>query len=429
MLVEGIRGAGKSLWWHALLSNQLRHTLAVGLGARGFGASLRVSAGWSNVSRTEYPDRDTLEDLLRKKHLPRLIWKTIIAVQTTDLQEIRSGQWTQRVSWVKAHPEELASAFRAANERLVSQKSKHLVLFDALDRTAGPWNEIRALLKGLLENLLELRSSPAIRAKAFIRPDMLDDPSVQAFPDASKVIASRVSLDWPKTDLYGLLWQYLGNADSGTTTFRKLAEAVSQPSIVRDEIWRMPDGLRSDEKQQRRLLERLAGPYMGPDRRRGITYVWLPSHLADVHEKVSPRSFLSALRHAASIDALDGQEYPLHWNAIKHGVGKASEYRVEELVEDYPWIRPVMEPLEDLVIPCERTDIVKRWKKGRVIDNILRLTDPRRPSRIDNEYDGLLVDLEEMGVFADIGEGRLNMPDVYRIGFRLRRRGGIKPVE
>jgi hypothetical protein len=257
---------------------------------------------------------------------------------------------------------------------------------------------------------------------------MLDDPSVQGFPDASKIIASRVSLDWPKTDLYGLLWQYLGNANEGASAFRRHAETIASGGGDRKGIWRMPDRLRSDEQQQRRLLERLAGPYMGPDRRRGITYVWLPSHLADVHEKVSPRSFLSAMRHAASFNRIAGQEYPLHWNAIKHGVGKASEYRVGELVEDYPWIRPLMTPLENLVIPCERMDIVKLWKKGKVIDTIRKLADSRRPSRIDSEYDGLLEDLEEMGVFDDIGKGRLNMPDVYRIGFRLRRRGGIKPV-
>lgn len=429
MLVEGMRGAGKSLWWHALLNDALRETVGAALGSRGFGARLLVSAGWSNVSRAEYPDRDTLEALLRAGHEPRLIWKTVILAQVADLEPAKSGKWAERVGWVKTHSEEVARSLREADSQLLSKREKHLVLFDALDRTAGTWDDIRALLKGLLEILLELRSTGAIRAKAFVRPDMLNDTSVQAFPDASKVVASRVSLDWTKTDLYGLLWQYLGNADDGSEAFRKYAEsAARKEGAIQNKIWRMPDPLRSDGEQQRALFERIAGPYMGQDRRRGITYVWLPNHLADVHGAVSPRSFLSALRHAAGCNPVPGHGCALHWNAIKYGVGKASGYRVGELTEDFPWIRPVMDPLEDLVIPCGRSEVFARWKKPDVIDAIRTLLDPRRPLRLASEHDGILQDLQEMGVFEDIGSGRLNMPDVYRIGFGLRRRGGIKPV-
>ena len=70
-----------------------------------------------------------------------------------------------------------------------------------------------------------VRGYRALRAKVFARPDMLDAPKVKDFPDASKVFASGTNLEWRTQDLYGLLFQYLGNASDETAAaaFRRIA--------------------------------------------------------------------------------------------------------------------------------------------------------------------------------------------------------------
>ncbi len=67
------------------------------------------------------------------------------------------------------------------------------------------------IVRGLLQVLLEFRSYKRIRPKAFLRADQLEDSSVAAFPDSSKVLSQKVELSWPRNELYGLLWQHLAN--------------------------------------------------------------------------------------------------------------------------------------------------------------------------------------------------------------------------
>src|SRR5690606_24032460 len=139
----------------------------------------------------------------------------------------------------------------------------------------------------------------------FLRIDQLEDSHVTAFPDASKVLASRVELTWPVTDLYGLLWQYLANAaHPWAETFRQLAGknfriqwATTQ--LQNDLVWRMSPDLVHDENTQRDLVHAITGKWMGRDHRRGFPYTWIPGHLADARGRTSPRSFLAALRAAA----------------------------------------------------------------------------------------------------------------------------------
>ena len=42
---------------------------------------------------------------------------------------------------------------------------------------------------------------------------------------------------------------------------------------------------------------------------------------------------------------------------------------------------------------------------------------------------GVLRDLKDLGVLDFIWDGRIQMPDIYRIAFGLGRRGGVKPLK
>jgi hypothetical protein len=279
------------------------------------------------------------------------------------------------------------------------------------------------LLKGLLQLVLDLRSTRAIRAKVFVRPDMVEDPEVVAFVDASKVIGSRVELTWPRHELYGLLSQYMGNAAQGADAFRDLRDGWTEQNGVH----KMPEALRSDETAQRALFGKIAGTAMGTNERRGLPFTWIPTHLGDASGIATPRSFLAALRTAAA-ETADGSSLALDWRSIHSGVRKSSEIRVAELGEDFPWTKPAMDALEGLVVPCARKELVNRWTARNVTRQLQELGAGEINKSARLGVQGLLRDLVEVGVLEVRSEDRYNIPDVYRVGFGLKRRGGVKPV-
>ena len=172
---------------------------------------------------------------------------------------------------------------------------------------------------------------------------------------------------------------------------------------------------------------------MGTDRRRGVPYLWIVNHLADGQGQTSPRSFLAAIREAAE-DSLQQRyrDYPraLHYESLKRAVQAASQIRINELDEDHPWIRELMKPLKSLLVPCTPDQFEDRWqtKFGQVPDKVPDLPE-RLPERLSKQgFQGVMNYLEQLGLITFMLDGRINMPDLYRLGFRLGRRGGIKPA-
>lgn len=149
---------------------------------------------------------------------------------------------------------------------------------------------------------------------------------------------------------------------------------------------------------------------------------------------MSPRSFLAALRGAAedTADRYPSHETALHYESIKRGVQKASEMRIQEVQEDYPWVDRVLRPLNGIVVPCGFDEIESRWcAEGGVrclveqgVEGGVRL--PPRHLELGNA--GVRQDLEALSVVQRMTDGRVNMPDVFRVGYGLGRRGGVKPT-
>jgi hypothetical protein len=229
----------------------------------------------------------------------------------------------------------------------------------------------------------------------------------------------------------------------GGDVFRRLTtKTLSLEWQKADDLWLIPKELCSDEGQQERLFETLAGKAMSASPtglKRGKPYKWVVNHLQDGRDQVSPRSFCEALRQAADQSVSDFESYqlPLHFKSIQAGVQAASKIRVNELVqEDYPWVESVMAPLRgELTVPCLPKDVSAIWKHRGVLDtlsdalndssNLVKLP----PQHLADGYEGVLLDLEELGLIQRLSDGRIQMPDVYRIDFGLGRRGGVKPLK
>ena len=189
----------------------------------------------------------------------------------------------------------------------------------------------------------------------------------------------------------------------------------------------------TDEQKQESLFTELAGPYMGSDRRRGKTYSWIHNHLADAFGRVSPRSFLMALRAAAQRSG--NLEYKvIDPKALQGGLQVASEHRVDQLKEEFGWIQAALEPLADLRVPCPDTSIYERWKMANTIGIIQRSSKAGgflEPVEFDSGSGDLFISLldamRRIGVAERRSDGRINVPDIYRVAAKLLRKGGVRP--
>lgn len=440
-VVEGIRGSGKSFWWAHLTSEPHRRFISGAFPEVRFDADLRVvQAFGAQPSSVDAPSQDVLASLI-KEFPARAIWRAVCAFKAGFEEPFpKNGKWSERVAWVHANPEAFDELLRQADEALVATNQTLVILFDALDRLADDWPSIRPLAKGLFQIALDLRATRKIRFKVFVRPDMLQDREITGFPDASKLLARKAALIWRRADLYALLFQCMGNAKQGGDVFRGLcSDTLALHWKYENDAWLIPTPLRTDEQLQEQAFIALAGKAMasGPSGyKRGKPYTWLVNHLQDGLDQVSPRSFFAALRQAAD-KTPDENSLALDYRAIQAGVQAASQIRVNEIIgEDYPWVDLVMQPLRGkLTVPCTSNDIDHIWKQARTLeflrDQLRGVTQAVKlpPQSLDENVEGVLKDLEALGLINRLSDQRVQMPDVYRIAFGLGRRGGVKPLK
>jgi hypothetical protein len=433
-VVRGARGVGKTVWFKALQDSELRvlaandyqlarlksvETLA------GYGAKLQIAA---------YPGPNSLGRMLAESAAPDDIWMAVLlcALGTPGIRELSS--WPDRVRWVHDHPDEQEEAVATADRQAGEAGVTRLILFDALDRLHASREPANRLIEGILRLALELRTRTAnLRAKVFIRPDMYGSLRLH-FPDASKLTANAADLTWSITNLYGLFFHQLGNAESPHASAFRAATGTWRSAEASRHL--PPRSLMGDQELQRKAFTGIAGPWMGANHRRGHTYTWLPNHLMDGIGQTSPRSFLQALTSANedTKDRFASHQYALHWDGIRRGVQTASMTRVDEVAEDLPWVQTAMKPLAGQQVPIDQETIVGCWQTddlstvlrsdGKETNESQVRTGPRNP----DDYDEIIKELIEIGIISRRATGKLDLPDVYRIAFDLGRKGGVPRI-
>ncbi len=437
LLVTGMRGAGKTFWWSALQQASTRKLLALDSPQRRFpGAPTDVGPGFGVVEAPNfYPGPDEIRTIIASGSRHRDIWRTVHAHQLAEAGHSLKAldSWSRRVKHVEENPEGVARLFRDCDGRFDRRGRTSLLLFDGLDRSADDWPSVLDLIRGLLRHALDMRSFRRLRAKVFLRLDQAQESCIADFPDASKVLNSSVELSWPRDALYGMLWQYLGNGDRGEELRPLLGPDGWEATEVGNQLYFRSPAI--DEETRRKLFHSvITGPWMGRDRRRGFPYTWIPNHLGDADGNVSPRSFIEALRAAAAntADRYPDYRYALHYESVKRGVREASKIRIRELGEDYPWVELLLRPLSGTVVPCAFDVIKQIWQTTDATDGV---SDRMEGSGAELPPRGLgrrgarrREDLEAIGVFRRLRDGRVDIPDVFRVGYGLGRKGGVRPV-
>ncbi|MGN6259121.1 MAG: hypothetical protein ACTHNO_00170 [Ralstonia sp.] len=399
-----------------------------------------VAVGFAlDPSSTAFPSEIEFSEFLKLGIDPADVWRTIVlahALRDVGRTNLKGISWPEAVNWFAANRQEAMQLLSECDLEIADQGRYLLIVFDALDRIGKNWDEVRSYLKSLLELTLQSRSRRAIRLKVFLRPDMEEDEEVWNFVDSSKLRANRMELTWRPMDLFALVVMYLANDATVGRQFREEVERATEARWSEEGgIYQLPRGFATGEQPVRSIVESITGEWVGTSAKRGYVYTWVPTHLADARSRLSPRSFLLAFRAAAewTEDHESEHDRALHYKGIQQGVAKASEIRVSEISEDYPWVKPLLEAARGLTVPCFPRELMAYWKP-RMMDQFKKaMTEklpPRRfgtdPLRRDTP-DALIEDLVELAILYRTEDARLNIPDIFRVGFGIRRMGGVRP--
>ena len=124
---------------------------------------------------------------------------------------------------------------------------------------------------------------------------------------------------------------------------------------------------------------------------------------------------------------------------IQNGVRAASDARVEELKEDYFWVGTALAACNDRSTPISVKEIYGVWSSGlngtptpRLISEQCSAKNVLVPwdegDRLTSNSQKLRDTLVELGILIlRDDDTRLDMPDIYRLGYRIRKRGGVSP--
>lgn len=455
ILIEGMRGSGKSFWSHVFTQPGFRQQL-IQSDANGWlktGLSLVTDCKgilWSKHN-PQLPNKASVKGWLDEPDFDSMLfWAVVILRQFPIDSELgmpggdKFDEWSEPIRWAQKNPERVMRALHLLDEEQTLKSELILVVIDGLDVVSSKFSQSQNLMRGLLQVLLEFRYAKGLRFKVFVREDMLTSAAATV-SDASKLINEKASLEWSPQDLFGLTFHHLAQRSS---YFRTRFENINGQKFklsAKTGKYEHPTLLESEA--QEKMWEWLAGPYMGASPMKGRTYSWIMRHLADGKNRISPRTFLTAVKGSLEETCKRFPLHPLviHHDAIRDGVRAASVVRRNELDEDYQWVKIVLDILteKNIKVPLDWSDLLAEWKSGKKesLDAVNLVEAKAKNSLIpweigaaqtwDEKALHLLDTLNNIGVLQ-IRERqsvlRVDLPDIYRLAYKIGRNGGI-PVQ
>lgn len=440
-VVVGARGTGKSFWAGVLEQEDTRAIAAKAYPHLGLDR-LTVRAGYTGFSSDGVATSKVIDARVptgqeNEKSLD--FWQAVIlkaAQSAINLEDIDDQKTIKELMVEFSDPEDAAKEIKKLDNRLIEKNETLLITFDALDTLSRDWKRSTLLLDSLFEVVWSLRARRCIRAKIFIRPEQLNDESLQ-FVELPKLRSGSVELNWSQTELYGLLyWRLLEASDEETKeSLQELASLAGTP-VPREPLKNREEwGLITKQEAQKFVMTNLAGPYMGRGNKKGGTYDWPYKHLADGKGKVTPRSFIKLFVEAAKYRQTPNHQ-AISADGIRHGLREASKVRVEQLVIEYKWVKRALAPLAGLTVPCSVDAIYDRWKESNTIEIILNAASdqekgfmPPFSPRSKQDHSELLVEaMESIGLFSFRADGRIDIPDLFRVAALMLKKGGTTPM-
>ena len=438
-LVLGARGAGKSFWASVLFNDDTRK-LASHLYPRLGLDKLQVEIGFGGVSRAGV-SKATIDQLVphgQEKTAADRFWQAVIAGAALKVTKPDQKHATKEILERFKDPEDWADAMADVDDYLTSRGETLLIVFDALDAISEDWGRLSGLIDALMRSVWELRGFNAIRAKLFMRPDQLSELTLR-FVELPKLRSGAAKLRWRRADLYGLMFSRLAFDEEAREAFCRFLKTQGLGELPERQEELQTWKLSNNESKQQQLFEAMAGEFMGKGPRKGKTFDWPYNHLADGIGDVTPRSFLILMQNSAErSQSRDAGALILLPQTIRDGLREASKVRIEQLTTEYPWIKRVLQPLAGLRVPAAPQVFFDAWTENATVEAAVKIAckenalppvpigSSQKFNLPDKEPD-LADRLTKMGVLISRQDGRYDMPDLFRIGAALLKKGGVTP--
>ena len=156
----------------------------------------------------------------------------------------------------------------------------------------------------------------------------------------------------------------------------------------------------------------------------------------DGNDQVTPRSFLKLFNVAAAFPDLPNG-IVLSPAAIRNGLREASKVRLDQLDLEYRWVKRALAPLSGLQVPSKPSEVYRRWNASKTMERIMTAaTDPHDPflppfpaRSSGDQHERLANQMKIIGVIAFREDGRIDMPDLFRVAARMLKKGGVSLSE
>ena len=439
-LVVGPRGSGKSELFNAFFEHDGLGGSILRYAAKPVRLTIQpASAAWKPAypAGTEFPDSFALDRRIDSDARAKTLWHIMLTRRLNS--EFPASVRKQFKPLTAPTAAAIGSILRAMGEltvnptaaldllekRLQQEDRWIFVGYDELDTLGGSnWDLMARLVRGLVAFWSEYgRRWQRIRAKIFLRSDLFRRHSGMGTADFAKLAANRSELVWSDANLLGMLVKRIANTSAPLADYCRGARIAFAQDAA---LGLLPKIERPEHAYP--LLERIAGEYMGADRKKGYVRNWVLDHLRDGNAQVSPRTLVRLFEQAATKDAshrtLRAPKL-LHPTALRQALDDVSQDHVRHASSEWPWLEGVRERLRGQpLVPWSREEIVSllehewdgAWGSG---EN----TDFRPP---EERPDRLVDYLVEIGIFRRRSDDRIDVPDLYLSGLVLRRKGGVR---
>jgi hypothetical protein len=181
----------------------------------------------------------------------------------------------------------------------------------------------------------------------------------------------------------------------------------------------------SDSEAARPLIDRMIGPYMGANVKKGLSFRWILDHVRDGHGDASPRALVTLFEKAAENERDVPRQSPprlLHPTALRLALEHVSHFHVTQAIShEWPWLRGIEQRLRGQGVPFERRKLEallsRDWDHDWGTQPGLRPPAPDARALVDY--------LVELGIFRERPSGPIDVPDLFLVGLGLRRKGGV----
>lgn len=421
-LVIGDRGAGKTALCRLLADPELRQGLPLP-------DNTVVRVGFARrQGDTGQPDADSLHAALKGADLAehRLMWLGLLGRALLEelkpyldaelIEALAQNDPRGLLTAMEAKSAAMYEALAKLDERLHNQGRSLILVYDDLDLLMPTWESLFGPIRGLFA-LWQSQSRVwrRLRPKVFLRKDLFDSEAMQ-FPDGAKFFATRQStLMWSEADLYALLVKRLLNHEPNSEALHRWLVDLcgGDGGIGRGaHLGIFP---KRAEGLAFAFVRALAGPTLGEGVTASPSDSWVMDHITDGAGEASPRSLLRMFRRAAELarDRLQpGVCVPSACFVNAQRV--VSEARVEELMEEDHWIGELPRLLRGATIPAAPESLQAR------LAPLLDEENPAKRPRCETAAE--VVDrLLRRGLLTRRGDGRLDVPELYRAGLGLTR--------